>query len=467
MELAKPEASDMASLSAAAKDWRPGAVALLRLEAALVGLVCFSAGAVPRLLPALLGLLGVIAAIHVFSIDPARPLRLLRSAVGIALLVFNAYLFINAAWSPDRFEGFTKAATVLGLVAAVFLISASYSLREAREARVLAKSALAGLALGIFFLLIEVNFGEPIVRFLTNHVVQLFEITPKKTKVVAGEVTKISAYVLNRNVTSLVLFLVPALLFTSALATANVRRFSLIAVIAATAAIALLSESGTSVVAFFVGALVLALAALSLKATRTLLAVGWTVATLLAVPLSALPYELGWHHWTWLPPESVAARFYIWKYVADKVPEKPITGIGIRGTRALHLVIPADAGDPNNSALALQGRAARHPHNVYLQTWFELGGIGAALLLAVGLAGLWQMRVLPPVLQGASYALFAVSGAVGLSGFDLWQTWLLAALAFAWGAMQLAARLPAPFLLSSAEDRSARSGKAALPLTRA
>ena len=242
---------------------------------------------------------------------------------------------------------------------------------------------------------------------------------------------------------------------------------SLIALIAATAVIALLSESGTSVVAFFVGALVLALAALSLKATRTLVAVGWTVATLLAVPLSALPYELGWHHWTWLPPESVAARFYIWKYVADKVPEKPVTGIGIRGTRALHLVIPADAGDPSNSTFALQGRAARHPHNIFLQTWFELGGIGAVLLLAVGLAGLWQMRVLPPVLQGASYALFAISGAVGLSGFDLWQTWLLASLAFAWCAMQLAARLPVPFRLSSAEDRGARSGKAALPLTRA
>lgn len=200
----------MAALRAAAKDWRLGAGVLLRLEAALLGLVCFAAGAVPRLLPALLGLLGVIAAVHVLSIDPERPLRLLRSAVGIALLVFNAYLFINAAWAPDRFEGFLKAATVFGLVAAVFLISASYSLREASAARVLAKSALWGLALGIGFLLIELSFGEPIVRFLNNHVVQLFQITPKKIKVVDGEVTKISAFVLNRNVTSLVLLLIRA-----------------------------------------------------------------------------------------------------------------------------------------------------------------------------------------------------------------------------------------------------------------
>jgi O-antigen ligase len=261
--------------------------------------------------------------------------------------------------------------------------------------------------------------------------------------------------------------LIPALLFTGALATANARRVSLVALIAATAAIALLSESGTSVVAFFAGALVLALAALSLKITRTLLAVGWTVAILLAVPLGALPYELGWHHWTWLPPESVAARFYIWKYVADDVRDRPITGIGIRGARALHLTIPTDAGDPSHSAYALKGRQARHPHNIYLQTWLELGAIGAVLLLAVGLAGLWQMRLLPPVVQGSAYALFAIACAVGLSGFDLWQTWLLAALAFAWAAIQLAARLPAPLLVSKTESDPPQSRKAALPATRA
>ncbi len=457
----------MSSLRAAAKDWRLGAVALLRVEAGLIGLVCFAAGAVPRLLPALLGLLALIAAIHVFAVDSALPLRLLRSAVGIALAAFIAYLFINATWAPDRSEAFAKAATVLGLVAAVLLIAASYSLRDPQEARMLAKSALAGLAIGMAFLLIELNFGEPIARFLNNHVVHLFEVTPKKTKVVEGEVTKLSAFVLNRNVTSLVLLLIPCLLFTGALATSYSRRFSLVALIAATAAIVLLSESGTSVVAFFVGALVLALAALSLKVTRTLLAVGWTIATLLAVPLGALPYELGWHHWTWLPPQSVAARFYIWKYVADEVHQKPITGIGIRGTRALHLVIPADSNDPNNSGFALEGRAARHPHNIYLQTWLELGGIGAVLLLAVGLAGLWQMRLLPPALQGASYGLFAISGAIGLSGFDLWQTWLLAAVAFAWAAMQLAARLPALFLAADAHACAGESRKAALPATRA
>jgi hypothetical protein len=307
----------MAWLSNQAVDWRLSARALFRLEAALLGVACFSASAVPRLLPILLGLLGLVAAIHVFTTDRSPLFKLLRRPFSIGLFVFLGYVFINTMWSPDRVAALLKAATVLGLAAATLLIAASYALRSDREARVLAKSALAGLLLGIAFLLIELSFGEPIARFLNNHVIQLFNVSPKKTKIVEGEVTKIAAFVLNRNVTSLVLLLIPGILFTAAVATTTARRVSLGVLVGATAVAVLLSESGTSVVAFFAGGLVLALSALSLKVTRTVLIVGWTIATLLAVPLGALPYELGWHHWTWLPPESVAARFYIWKYVAD------------------------------------------------------------------------------------------------------------------------------------------------------
>jgi O-antigen ligase len=456
---------DMTRHRASAPDRGGRGRLLLRLQATLVGLLCFSAGAVPRLLPALLGVLALVAAIHVFTVDPKRPLMLLRTAFGIALAVFIAYLFINATWAPDREAGLAKAATVLGLAVGAFLIAASYALRTGDEARVLAISALAGLMLGAAFLLIEIIFDEPIVRFVSNHIVQLFEITPKKMKIEHGEVAKISAFVLNRNVTSLVLLLVPGLLFTLALA-ASRRRTGFAALLAITAISVLLSQSGTSVMAFFVGALVLGLAARSRKATRMLLVTGWTIAVLLAVPLGALPYGFGWQHWKWLPPESVAARFYIWKYVADKIHETPIAGIGIRATRDLHLTIPADAGDPTETEGPLRGREARHPHNIFLQTWLELGAIGAILLLGVGLTGLWAIRAWPPILETSGYTLFAVCCVIGVSGFDLWQTWLLAALAIAWAAMLLAARFPAlarPTTVGASPLRPA--GKAALPAT--
>ena len=89
------------------------------------------------------------------------------------------------------------------------------------------------------------------------------------------------------------------------------------------------------------------------------------------------------------------------------------------------------------------------------------------LLLFVGLAAIWQMRFLPPALEGSAYALFAVSSMIGLSGFDLWQSWLLAALAFAWAGILLAARLPAPLFLGSVHAGDDRCRKAVLPETRA
>jgi O-Antigen ligase len=457
----------MTPLSAVAKERGLSAGLLFRLEAALLALVCFSAPGVPRLVPLVLGFLAAVAAIHVFTVDRARPLKFLSTGVSLALLAFTAYLFINATWAPDRAQGVAKAATVLGLIVAVVLLGASYSLRDKNEARVLAKWALVGLICGLGFLLIEITFDEAIARFVNNHIVQVFTLSPKKMKIVAGEVTEVAPFELNRNAASLVLLLLPGLLFIGALATTTARRLSFVVLIMAAAVAVLFSQSGTSVVAFFVGGLVLALGAFSLKATRRLLAVGWTVATLLAVPLGALPYELGWHHWTWLPPESVAARFYIWKYVADRVYEKPITGIGIRGTRALHLHIPTDQGDPSHAAYALKGREPRHPHNIYLQTWLELGAIGAVLLLGVGLAALWQIRLLPPMLEASAYALFAASAMIGLSGFDLFQTWLLAALAFAWAGIMLAARLPAPPFLARIHPCDGRDRKAVSPEARA
>ena len=381
----------MALSLAALRDWRGEARLPFRLQAVLIGFICFSAGAVPRLVPVLFGLLALSAAFHVFTVEPELPVKLFKTAFGFALALFIAYLFINALWAPERAAALVKAVTVLGLAAGAFLIAASYSLRSSDQARLSAKFALAGLLLGAAYLLFEIVFHESVMRFINNHIVQVFQLTPKKMKIEHGEVTEISAFVLNRNVISVVLLLVPGLLFTAALPTRASRRAGIPALIVVTAIATLLSESGTSVMAVFLGALVLAVAALSLKAVRFLTVAAWIIAVLFAVPLGALPYKLGWENWTWLPPQSVAARVYIWKYVADDIYQRPLTGIGIRGPRDLHFKIPTDA-DAVSAAYALKGREARHPHNIYLQTGFELGAIGAVLLLGIGLAALLGYR---------------------------------------------------------------------------
>ena len=305
--------------------------------------------------------------------------------------MFIGYLFINAIWAPDPAAGVLKAATVLGLTIAAFLIAGSYSLQAPEDVRVLAKCALAGLLTGAAFLLIEIVFDDAIMRFINNHIVKVMHAGHKNAQVVGGEVTEVSAFVLNRNATSMMLLLIPGALFTAALSSRAIHNGVLASVVLLIGLSILLSQSGTSTMAFFLSAFVLGVSMLSLQTARFLILTGWVLATMLAVPLAKLPYDLGWQHWTWLPPESVAARFYIWKYTADNTSAHMLTGIGIRGTRDLHLVIPLDPNDPN-MGYALKGRAARHPHNVFIQTWLELGAIGAVLLLSIGLAGLCSLR---------------------------------------------------------------------------
>ena len=412
---------------------------LLRFEGSLIGLLTFSAGAVPRLIPVLFGLLGLVAAFNLSATDWRR-LYVFRSPLAISLAIFVGYLLINATWAPDPGASLLKAMTVLGLLVAAFVIAASYSLRAPEDVSILAKWALAGLLMGAAFLLIEIVFDDPIVRFINNHIVKIMRAGPKNATVVDGEVTRVAEYVLNRNAASTVLLLIPGSLLSAALSNKAVQNVVLAAVVLLIGISTLLSQSGTSTVAFLLSAVVFGISVVALQTARFLLVTGWIIATMLAVPLAKLPYDMGWQHWTWLPPESVAARFYIWKYSAENASRRLLTGIGIRGTRDLHLVIPIDPND-SNLGYALKGRAARHPHNVFLQTWLELGAIGAVLLLAIGLSGLWSVRNWPVLFIASAYALFAACCAIALSGFDMFQTWLLGATSLAWSLMLLARRL--------------------------
>lgn len=430
---------------------------LVRLQATLLALIGFSSAAVPRLLPLLCGLLALAGALHILLNDPKRVLELLRLPIAKLLAAFIIYLFINSIWAADRPLAFATSASVLLVTLAAFLIATSFALRINADARVLAKWSLFGLLLGIGYLLIEFIFDEPIMRFVDNHVVQLFKAGPKNAKIVNGSVVKLHSFILNRNVTSLVMLLASSLFFVLTLETARGRRTAAGLLIFGAVVCVLLSNSGTSTVALFVGVAVLGLAVLSLPVTRYLLAAAWIVATLLTVPLCSLPYTLGWHHWTWLPPSSVAARFYIWRYTADKIHERPITGIGVRNARTLGADNPKDAAGRQEMYVL---RPGRHPHNIFLQTWLELGAIGALLLCGVGLAALWHIQHWPPMLEAGGYALFAICSAVGFSGFDLWQTWLIASLALAWASMLLAMRCEpqgsAAFLESHTKEGGAK-----------
>ena len=67
-----------------------------------------------------------------------------------------------------------------------------------------------------------------------------------------------------------------------------------------------------------------------------------------------------------------------------------------------------------------------HSHSVYLQTWFELGLVGATLLTLLGLAILQAIRALAVPLQRYAYATFASAAIMAASSYGMWQIWFIA-----------------------------------------
>ena len=77
------------------------------------------------------------------------------------------------------------------------------------------------------------------------------------------------------------------------------------------------------------------------------------------------------------------------------------------------------------------GTPIPHPHNVYLQTWYELGFVGAVLFTAFGTLMLARVAKLNSVQRPFVFALFAAAAVqIGFS-YNLWQIWFMCLFGFA------------------------------------
>ena len=414
---------------------------LLAVQGVSLAVMALALAVVPRLVPALLVALGLVSAIRLQASDGAGLRTVVQHPVFVAVAALAAYMACSMLWALAPAAALAKAGVVILLAAAGLCVAADLGRLPPARARRLARWALAGLLAGAGLLLADLLLDQAIWIFIHNELPGLTS-TVKKGIVRDGDVIRFAeAFHLNRNVAALAIVLWPAgLLLWRALD--GGWRFAGLGLLAAlTVATVAISDSQTSMVALGIGALVLAVAHISWRALRAIVAVVWIVGLVLAVPLGALPYKLGWHEWEWLPRSSVAGRFYIWKFTANAVSERPLTGIGARGTRVLQKRLYAEGRlDATNR---YSKRPGRHAHNAFLQVWLELGALGAAAVLAVGLAGLWRLGRCSAPGARAGLALFAVCCAVATFGWGIWQTWLLASFALAWSLLAFAEGLGA------------------------
>jgi O-antigen ligase len=333
-----------------------------------------------------------------------------------ALAIFAIWMAASCMWSPNPQKSIELFLRLVILFFIAFAASDFFLKLSAAQKEKLGCKLFYGFLLACLVTLFEICTDGSILTWLTNLV------NPEKHYV-------FELWMVNRGVNFLVMLIWPVTYY--AIKKQKKIMVSLLWIL--TIAVVFLSDSETAKLSLIVVTLsVLFILLLKQKALK-LIAAGFILTTIGFVTFSyqMSPPDLA-AKYDFLPA-SAKHRLCIWKFAADNAAEK-IGGYGFdasryftddNGKKCMHagMMLPEVAG-PINYGIAL------HPHNNLLQIWLELGAVGLALFLIV-------ILVILRVIAQAKYDYFekgALVGVIisffmmGLTGYGIWQNWLIATL---------------------------------------
>ena len=336
--------------------------------------------------------------------------------------VFAFYVALTALWAADR-----RAAFVAGTLFALYLICTRLAFVGIMNAETsvierLGKYFVAAVAAGTVLLAVTIYSQGA----LHKAICAVFPaLAPSDRDFVHFDGTTLEFVGLpyfNRNVALLNLLLWPALLVLARrvvdlrTAIAPIVLFLLVAVTTFG------SEHQTSMVALAASSFIYLVYRLSPRTAHILIVAGWIGAVVLVRPAVMFAYDHDLHKASWMQ-ESARARIILWNYTARQMAKAPILGVGAQTTRA-----ESESGRHNE---ILPGHAfpqwtGQHGHNIYIQTWYELGLVGAALLLGIGLLILSWLRQIARPSQDFAGTTFVCASVMCASSFGMWQAWFIA-----------------------------------------
>ncbi len=340
-----------------------------------------------------------------------------------ALCVFGGYLALNAFWAVNPLHGLLRALLFALIVALGAAVWAALPKLSSDAAERLHRALLVGICLATAYLCIETLAGQPIRRFVIS-LIPALQPSPKHMTTADGWVTHLNLYTLNRNFGLLNLLLWPALLLMRNRMPVQTARIYAFGLLAAAAAGVFASEHESSMLALVAGCLVFVGMTLAASVVRKLVLAMWIAATLLVVPIADLAHDTSLHHADWLP-QTARNRIVLWSVTADRLQDSPIFGVGIDSTKPLdQKAAPTATHNPGDEYAQ---RTGRHAHNIFMQTWYELGAVGACLLLLAGLAALRSLSRLPASQQSLAYAGFVSALVIASFTWGMWQPWFMCA----------------------------------------
>jgi exopolysaccharide production protein ExoQ len=370
-------------------------------------------GIAPLLSVVALLLIALAPRVRLAQAKPFRPLAIL-------LALLSLWGALSALWSTipshSLFEGGRLA---LLSASGIVVAAAGLSLDDSARAKI-GHAGIIGLVLGFIVALIERYGNFPIHRLVSAAPLdRVYAITALDRGAIVLAVTgwiSIGYLLLQRRQAG------AALLFAAAFLTL----------------IQLVSLS--ALVGFLFATVVFALARWQPRLVMILFAVGFAVLTA-TMPLAhpSREFVIGLDTTApWIKP-SALHRLIIWRFASDRIAEHPLLGWGMDASRALpdgtmeardYLQVPPDAlgGRINGAVMPL------HPHDAILQSWLELGIVGAALGLAIFVWTVTRPRLSPdarPAVRAMGLAVIAAALPPLLLDFGVWQAWWQSTLWFA------------------------------------
>jgi len=347
------------------------------------------------------------------------------------LLMFLTFACASAAWAEEPVTTLTMTGAALLVTLGALALSHWFSEETLPNLVHIGEGVWLGYLLGLLYICIEIFTDQAIKVSLFNAIGLTAADLPHSERFtwVGERLTSISLEDLTRNIAPATLFLWPVALIVRRTLTRIPSAILTAAMFVACAIVVFISWHGTSKVALIVGLAFFSLACLSLEWTRRILAIGWTIASLAVLPLALLTYKLDLHNATWLG-DSTRHRIIIWNFTAHQVAQAPIIGIGARSTYSLGPRTEQNIENLPNEHFPRT--LSKHSHNIYLQTWLELGLVGAALLTWVGLSIVTAISRLDHSTQPFGFAAFAAAAAMAGSSYGMWQLWFVAMFAYAY-----------------------------------
>src|SRR5262245_8222127 len=334
----------------------------------------------PRLTLLFLVLIAITSCVRALRQGVAWRTLLPLDAVSLAACAVALYVAINALWAANPGGAFGKAALLWATILVVMAAGTAIASFDERQLRLAALGFAAGAALGAVYVLIETLTNGAILISIMNAFPAFRPDKLKHVEMRWGVVRKISLAGPHQLVSIVMLSLWPALAALALVASRRRRAFLLGVVFAVSAAGIALSQHQSSQIGLALSLIAFPLAWHWPKGTIRGIAVLWCLAFALVIPLDFAAYKAGLHMSPWLP-DSARARVILWEYTAERTLEHPWLGIGADSTHALK---PAAKVRPDG--FIFPRSSGEHAHNIFLQTWYELGLVGAILLALAGAA---------------------------------------------------------------------------------